>query len=111
MEKSRRIDIESIRKMGEKEEKRQQPAPAATPPQVSFPSISEELGKGMKDVNQGLQGLPRVQLPTPGDRKGSNIFNPEEERKINNFKKWGLLISIALVVTYASYRIIISIIN
>jgi len=89
----------------------QQPIPAQQPPQPSFPSISQELEQGMKGINQGIQGIPRIIIPTPGDRPQMPMFNPQEQQKISKFKKWGLILSVAAVLTFAGYRIIMAVIR
>lgn len=35
-----------------------------------------------------------------------SLFNQKETKLIDNFKKWGLVIAVTIIVLYAAYRIL-----
>src|SRR3989304_7791668 len=72
-----------------------------TPDRPIYPSVSGELERGMQGINQGLQNMPHVMIPT-----GEGIkYTPQEAQRMNNIKKWALWILISLVVGYSVWRI------
>jgi len=73
-----------------------------TPERPMYPSVSGELERGMQGINQGIQNIPHIMLGNQGT--GIN-YTPQEQNKINSFKKWALWIMVSLVVGYATWRI------
>jgi|SRR3972149_1664079 len=74
-----------------------------TPDRPVYPSVSNELEKGMQGINQGIQNIPHVMI---GNTNQPGIqYTPQEAQRMNSIKKWGLWILISLVVGYSVWRI------
>jgi hypothetical protein len=73
-------------------------------------SLYPGLGNTFKEIGSSFQGsIPHIIIPTKGDKKPTepNLLNDKkDEVKINKWFEWILKICIALVLGYASYRIL-----
>lgn len=83
----------------------QYPQPSIPNNYPPFPSIGAQIENAGKSVREGFQSIPRLNLPT------QNPQDPELDKKLSRFKRWGLIISLAGVLTYLGYRVIMVILK
>lgn len=88
----------------------------------NYKPLEKNLEEGMSQLGKQIRSLPHITLgdnpPKPSGQPQEvkclpvtsvqeGLFNAKENYRINQVKKWGLVIAVLLVVGYCIYRILI----
>ncbi len=96
----------------------------------SFPDVGQSMENIAKTMNQGMGSMPRVIIPTSGDKPNfpqlpqypqqpypypqhsqNSLFNPEEQKQVNKIKKWAFIVSVSIVVIAAGYGVLMAVLK
>jgi hypothetical protein len=75
---------------------------------LSYKPLEQNLNEGLSGLKNSIDGIPHIII---GKKEGQqfqqpSIFNEKEQKVMNKFKKWMIIIGVLVVVGYGLYRIL-----